>query len=73
MLCRINLLNGKCCVIILFREFRREDKITFEEFQHAGWCLEEYLIYLSLCEDIRATLICFEKYDLEKLDKRKNN
>jgi len=46
---------------LLFREYRRDERIHFEEFQHAGWSISEYLTYLRLCENLRATTICLRK------------
>ena len=47
---------------LLFREFRRDDAIKYEEFLSAGWSSNEYLEYLGKCEIIRYSLVLLEGY-----------
>lgn len=47
---------------LLFREYRRDDAIKYEEFLSAGWSSNEYLEYLGKCEIIRSSLVLLRGY-----------
>jgi hypothetical protein len=57
---------------LLFMEYRRQEAIRFEEFSNAGWSVEEYLTYLHICEELRATSICLQELNNKIVDTTQN-